>query len=290
MDQLQNDQHVMCRVDAIESLAAFPGAKDDDVAAALIHALGTDNFWGVRQTAAKSLAKLNGGKVRDALIEAAQHDAKAQVRREAIKSLPGFAHEATRAALRSIITQDQSYFAIAEALKTLVKVDRSGCRAELLAALRTPSQQEVILKAACDGLVELKDRASGDEIASLLDQSNSALRRTVLIGALARLKTDDPKVVERLDKQLDNRRASVRQATIESLVALGDPRAIDVLQARRDKEEDSSRLLRALDEGITTLRAKELDFEKLKTEIESLRSENRKLDERLKKLEDVQKK
>src|SRR5262249_42135290 len=151
-----------------------------------------DNFWGVREVAADSLAKLSGEKPRDALIEAAQHDPKAQVRRAAIGSLSNYSHDSARAALRSIIKNDQSYFAVAAALGSLEKIDRSGRRPELLAALRTPSHLENILSAACNALVDLKDRAAADDIASLLEQPTSAMRRTILTGALARLKTDDP--------------------------------------------------------------------------------------------------
>jgi aminopeptidase N len=290
LDQLERDQNLMCRVQAIEALGAFAGAKDDDVTAALMKALKADAFWGVRQTAATALGKLSGEKVREALIEAAQRDTKAQVRRESIKSLGGFSHDSTRAALRSIIGQDQSYFAIAEALRALAKVDRNGCRADLIAALKTPSHQEVILRAACDGLVDLKDRSSADEIAKLLDQPVSAQRRAALTGALARLKPDDRAVAERLHKQLDNRRGNVRQATIDALVAMGDPAAIEVLLARRAKNEDPSRILRALDEGIEKLRAKENNLDSLNKELDTLRTQNRQLEERLKKLESAQKK
>jgi len=290
IDQLQRDQHLMCRIQAIEGLAAFSGAKDQDVVAAIVKALKSDNFWGVRQVAAESLAKLNGDKPRDALIEAAQHDAKAQVRGAAIDALSNFSHDGTRAALRSIIKEDQSYYAVAAALRSLEKIDRSGCRADLLAALKTPSHQEVILSAACAGLADLKDRSAADEISSLLEQQTTPLRREILIGELARLKPDDPSTIERLEKQLDNRRAFVRQSAVQALVATGDPRAIDVLQKRRDKAEDSSRLLRAIDDGIATLRTKEHNLEQLTKEIDTLKSQNRSLEDRLKKLEDAQKK
>jgi aminopeptidase N len=287
-DQLTRDQHIICRVQAIEGLAAFP--RDDDVSAALIKALRSDNFWAVRQIAAQTLGKLTGNSVRDALIESAAHEAKAQARREAIKSLASFSHDSSREAVRSVIKNDQSYYAIAEALRTLVKIDRSGCRAELLAALRTPSHQDVILKAACDGLVELKDRAAEEEISTLLDQPGGPMHQAILLGALARLKSDDANVFDRLSKQLDNHRASVRRATIDALVSLGDPRAIAILQARRAKEQDPARLLRAIDDGIEELRTKERNLDALTKEVEALRNQNRLLDERLKKLEDSRKK
>jgi HEAT repeat protein len=149
---------------------------------------------------------------------------------------------------------------------------------------------ENILSAACNALVDLKDRAAADDIASLLEQPTSAMRRTILTGALARLKTDDPTVFEQLGKQLDSRRSQVRQATIQALVNTGDPRAIDVLLKRREKEEDSSRMLRAIDDGVATLRTKEHNYEVLTKEVDALKSQNRSLEDRLKKLEEAQKK
>jgi aminopeptidase N len=290
IDQLEHDKNMICRAQAIESLASMPGEKDGDVTAAILRALKTDSFWGVRQTAARSASKLKGEAVRSALIEAALHDAKAQVRREATKSFADFSDENVRKAVRSIISQEQSYATVAEALKTLAKVDKSGGRTELLAALRTPSHQEVVLKAACDGLVDVKDRASADEMSAQLDQSTSALRSSILIGAMARLKPDDSATVERLDKQLDNRRGSVRQAAVDTLVSIGDPRAIEVLLARRAKGEDAPRIVRSIDEAVATLRTKEQNIQQLTKEVDTLKAQNQKFEERIKKLEEAQKK
>jgi hypothetical protein len=141
------------------------------------------------------------------------------------------------------------------------------------------------LKAACDGLVELKDRSSVDELLALVDQPCTPMHRAVLLGTLARLKSDDLALVERLDKQLDNNRASVRRATIDALVSVGDPRAIQVLLARRAKDQDPARLVRAIDDAVEELRAKEHNIEQLTKEIESLKSQNHTLDELLRKRE-----
>jgi HEAT repeat protein len=224
------------------------------------------------------------------LIDAAGHETKARARREAIKSLGNFADESTRQAVRSTIQNDQSYQAIAEALRTVVKIDRNNCRAELLTALRTTSHQDVVLRAACDGLVELKDRSAASELAAQLDQPATPIHKTILLGALARLKSDDADLFERLGKQLDNTRSSVRRAAIEALVASGDPQAIPILQARRAKEQDPSRLLRTIDEGIEELRTKVRSVEQLTKEVETLKSQNHSLEERIKKLEDARKK
>jgi predicted RNase H-like nuclease (RuvC/YqgF family) len=138
--------------------------------------------------------------------------------------------------------------------------------------------------------VELKDRSAASELAAQLDQPATPIHKTILLGALARLKSDDADLFERLGKQLDNTRSSVRRAAIEALVASGDPQAIPILQARRAKEQDPSRLLRTIDEGIEELRTKVRSVEQLTKEVETLKSQNHSLEERIKKLEDARKK
>jgi aminopeptidase N len=169
-------------------------------------------------------------------------------------------------------------------------VDHDGCRADLLAALGVPSYQEVILRAACDGLAEMKDQSAVPVLLALVNQPSSALRRVVFIGALARLKSDDASIVTRLDKQLDNSRPMVRGSAVDALVKLGDPRAIELLVARRAKEKRYGRLSRAIDEALVTLRAKQGTIDELSKQVESLRAQNRLLEERVKKLEESSKK
>ncbi len=254
LDQLAHDDHVMCRIEAIEGLSQFPDLEDADVLEALAKASRADSFWAVRQEAVKALGKFSGDKPRDSLIEVALHEVKSTVRIAAIEALASFKHDTTRAALRAVIQQDRSYFAVAAALRTLVKVDRDGCRADLLAALGVPSHREAILQAASEGLVDLKDLSAVPVLLALENQPSSALRRVIVIGALARLKSDDASIVARLDKELDNSRPMVRGSAVDALVKLGDPRAIELLVARRAKEKRYGRLSRAIDKALVTLR------------------------------------
>jgi aminopeptidase N len=284
LDQLQHDTHLMCRVQAAQDLAKF--SKDEDVAAVLIGAARNDSFWAVRQEAVKVLAKLNGDKVRRALIEAARKDTKSFVRREAIKALANFSHDDSRATLRHVIGHDPSYYAIADALRTLLKVDRQNCAADFLAALDCDSHQEVILKAVCDGLVELKEQNAAERLSAMLDGKITPERRVVLLGGLARLKSDDAQVVEALRKLLDNDREHVQTAAIAALVAIGDRDTADVLLERRKKEDDADVLL-AIDEAVEKIHAKQRDADQLRKEIELLRKQNRDLEQRLKKLENA---
>jgi HEAT repeat protein len=169
-------------------------------------------------------------------------------------------------------------------------VDHDGCRADLLAALGVPSYQEVILRAACAGLAEMKDQSAVPVLLALVNQPSSALRRVVVIGALGRLKSDDASIVARLDKELDNSRPMVRGFAVDALVKVGDPRAIELLVALRAKEKRYGRLSRAIDEALVTLRAKQGTIDELSKRVESLRGQNQLLLERVKKLEESIKK
>ncbi|MEQ8785903.1 MAG: M1 family aminopeptidase [Pirellulaceae bacterium] len=283
LDQLQHDKHIMCRARAVEGLAEFK--KDEDVLAALSRTAAEDEFWGVRQEAVKVLAGFNTDPARDALLAAATGDEKSFVRREAIKGLTKFKHESLPPALRDVVKQDASYYAVAEALKALVKLDRDHAADDLLAALEIDSDRDVVLQAACDGLITLKEPRAAEAIQSHLNNDEiSPERRAVLIGALARLRPEDEESVKLLHEQLDNDRGNVRRAAIDALVKIGGPESIDALQTRRAKEEHP-RMVQSIDEAIEKIRAAESQVDKLQKELDTLRKQNQTLEQRLEKLE-----
>ena len=181
----------------------------------------------------KAIGKFNGAAARDALLAAAEGDEKSEVRREAIKALGKFSHDQTRSALRKIIAGDKSYYAVADALRTLLKVDRANCAADLLAALDVESHNNMILKAACDGLIALKETQAVAGLKKKLGGNISPQQRVVLVSALARLDGDNPKNAELLREQLDNERSGVRRAAIDALVKIGGPESLEALLARR---------------------------------------------------------
>ncbi|MBP87433.1 MAG: hypothetical protein CMJ64_12035 [Planctomycetaceae bacterium] len=282
LDQLTRDRHIMCRYRAAQALANLN--EDQDVLAALAKAVRQERFWAVRQEAAKSLGKFKGDAARSALLKAAVDDKKSFVRREALKSLGKFKHDETKETLRRVIKADRSYYAVAEALKALEKVDHDNSLQEHNNAAKLVSHRQVVLKAAIEGLVKLKDPQSSLNFSAMLDRNNTPARRAVLIGGMARLKPDDAEVLKRLHAELDNDRRNVKKAAIEALVAIGDPGAIDVLLEARKRQETSG-MGRSIDEAIEKLREKSKGIDQLQKQLEQLRQQNRKLEERLKKLE-----
>jgi len=107
----------------------------------------------------------------------------------------------------------------------------------------------------------------------------------VLIGALARLKSDDPQTLEKLHRLLDNDRVSVRRVAIDAITTTGNASSIDKLLARRNEEEIPG-LINAIDEAVTKLRDRLQEPQALRKEVEELRKQNQQLEDRLKKLEE----
>lgn len=282
LDQLARDKHVLPRVQAARDLAQWK--TDAEVVAALASAAKSDAFWGVRQEAVKVLGKSTGDAPRAALIAAAKDDPKSLVRREALIGLANFAHDEARAAARHAVEHDPSYYAVAEALKCLAKIDREKSRDVLLAALARDSHQDVILKAACDGLVELKDAAASEQLAALLAGPLTPGRRQAIIGCLARLKPNDPESLSRLHAQLANDRTNIRRAAVETLAQVGNLSSLTELQQLRQKEE-VPRMLQTIDQAQTKLRERLSQDELLRVELEKLRQQNNDLQRRLEKLE-----
>jgi aminopeptidase N len=296
LDQAAHDDHLICRVRAVQALAKL--AQDQEALQVLAETARNDPFWGVRQEAVKALGKFAGELARDALLRAARRDGKSDVRREAVQALANFSSEQTRDTLREVIQHDRSYYAVAEALRTLVQVDRAGCRPDLLAAMKRDSYEEVILKAAADGLAELGDPKAAQQLSALLDPASvgdsasptqwvaTPGRRAAVLGAVAKLGKGDPKVTRLLGRYLDDARHWVRTSACEALSETGDPAAIELLLARRDKEHVTS-VLRAIDDGLVKLRRQQNDLQKIRQQLEALQKENRQLKERVKKLEDT---
>jgi aminopeptidase N len=282
LDQLERSRHVICRVRATKGLAEFLSHKD--AAAALRRASQHDAFWAVRMEAVKVLAKASGDNARKALLKAAAGDTKSLVRREAIKALGSFSHDDTRELLRKVVIHDASYYAVAEALRALAKVDKANCANDLRAALNLHSHREVILSAACDELVKLRDQQAASTLTELLKGPLTPQRRVVIVGALGRLKPNDEKVLDQLEKLLDDDRRNVRRSVVKTLAEIDNPRSRKLLQARRSKE-DNPRAITAIDEAIKKLDGRRSDLTQLRKQLDELRKQNQQLQDRVKRLE-----
>jgi len=280
--QLAEDENVICRVRAVHALAEL--AKDGDAEAALGRAAREDPFWAVRGEAAEALSKFRGDEVRATLLRLARDDPKSDVRRAAVESLGRFPEKETPKALREVIRKDRSYETVAAALRSLVKVDKDGCRNDLTAALKRPSRHEVIRKAAAEGLAASGDAKVVERLLAILRGDEPIGRRAAVLGAAAKLAEGRTEVTDAIAPYLDDPRHWVRRAAVEALGATGDAAAVDLLLKRRDIET-SRRTQRMIDKAVEKLRERNVPVQEIRKQLDELKQENRRLRERVERLE-----
>jgi hypothetical protein len=121
-------------------------------------------------------------------------------------------------------------------------------------------------------------------VTKLLEGKLTPERKAHLMAAIARLQPDDEKSLDKLHALLDNDRVQVRRAAIEALAKAGNADSLDKLLVRREKEELPG-VVNNLDEAIEKLRDRLAEPDAVRKELENLREQNQKLEERLKKLE-----
>lgn len=285
LDQALNDPNVMARAEAVAELAKLTG--EEDARKTLAQVVRVDPFWGVRQEAAKALAKFNGDAVRNALIAAAG-DKHSSVRTAAVKSLASFAHDDVKTALRGAIKNDPSYYVVAEALRSLAKIDAAGAKPDLVAALELPSHRDVILKAAAESLADKPDDAIRDKLLAMLSTPSMPSRRAAVMDAVAKFGKGNPAVTKQIAAFLDDSRPRVRIAAVVALGNTGDPGAIDLLAKARNAES-RPRNVRLFDDAIEKLNNGK-DAASVRTDLDKLREENDSLRDRVRKLEEAVKK
>ena len=105
-----------------------------------------------------------------------------------------------------------------------------------------------------------------------------------VLRAIAKLGGGTGAIVEAIALQLDDERGTVRAAAVAALGESGNPAAIEPLLKRRN-EEESPRLLAAIDSAVKKLRSA-TDLDKLQRQLQSLEQTNRELEERIGKLEE----
>lgn len=275
-NQLQNDPNIICRLQAVEGLEAL---EDSASKALLLVAAKSDKDMHVREAAVNALAKRNGDDARDTLLALVKEDAASIVRTKAAATLAKFSGEPVIQTLRDRLPQEQSYQTIAAILRSLVKLTPEQAPAILVQHMATVSRGEVVLRAAVDGLLELKSPEALAQFQKHLEGS-AAERKTILLGGIARLKPREQLATAPLVQALQSPRRSVRSVAISTLVALQDPQFIAPLQEARQRETLPA-LTRELDDAIAKLQGQKNSHDPIKAQLEELRKENEALKKRL---------
>ena len=280
---LQADPDVVARIRAVRELAAdgSPAARD-----ALQKAFERDSFWGVLAEAARAIGDTRAPWARAMLAAAVAHP-HPKVRRAAADALGNFKDREAADALADPAREDASYFVRATALHALGKTRDERAFEMLRDAIGQISWNSVVEGGAALGLGELGDaRATALLVAAAKPGREESLRRSALT-ALARhaqlAESERSATIDAILTAFDDPMFLVQRQAIHAAERLEDRRflpALDRLAAgafdgriRRDATEAAMRIRESL-----KVPAQVTD---LRTDVDALREEQRKIQEKI---------
>ncbi|MBE3558261.1 MAG: HEAT repeat domain-containing protein [Ktedonobacteraceae bacterium] len=303
--QLAYDPDVLGRIEAAETLGE---KKDTESIEALITALRSDAFWGVRAAAAEALGNIGNQQAHLALIQALREldpQQFSRARAAVAQALGNFQAPAQRElarrsadALRAVLEKgDISYQVEAAAAEALGKTRTEGVVDFLTGLLERPSWMDFVQSGIFRGLGATGEDRIVDIIAGYLD--NNRYHPTLRRGAVLGLRSAGNE--RHLYSEQARQRAvtalseivahdtwePVRAAAARALMALGERRPADLLE-RLASEELESGVQRVMRLAAHTLRQSDKSEEQIKQlrkDLDEVREENRKLREQLNALE-----
>jgi aminopeptidase N len=280
------------RMDAARALGRRGGVH---VAEALIRALGSDPFWGVRAACAEALSELRTSQACQALIAAVTTTEHPRARRAVVRALGAFRGDerAAEALLPVVERGDPSLFVEAQACLSLGKTRSPRAAAALRGAIDRDSYRDLIRRHVYLGLAALRDEGANEGVVIDLLRQGAAYGRP-LGGRRAALEALAQLVQGRRDAQaravrelcedlLRDPDFLVQLSAIHALDEIRDPAAIPALDALAERTLDG-RLRRRAREAIRDLRDARQGAEEreaLREEIDRLRSRVTKLEEHL---------
>jgi aminopeptidase N len=277
------------RADAARELGREGSPK---AVAALRDAMLNDKFWGVQADAATALGTVRNSDARDALIEglALLHP---KARRAVARALGEFRGDAiaAEALARVLEAGDESYFVESEAVYALGRTRDARAYAHLQTALGKESYLDTIRANALGGMAELRDDRGIEIAREWCAYGRPPRARVAAIGALARFaklhENQRDKIVDFLMPLVDDPEFMVRMRIPGAFEEIGDASAVEALRRLLDRDLDG-RIHRRTQHAIDAILAGRTRIEegnRLRSEMDKIREDNRKLKERLDKLE-----
>jgi aminopeptidase N len=287
--QLRHDGDAMGRVEAALELGELGGREGVE---ALRTALLEDPFWGVRAEAASALGKVRSDDALEALLEGLRAVHHPKARRAVARALGGFRDERAARALAGVLSAgDPSYYVEAEAASALGQTKWEGAVEALRAAFAKDSHNDVIRTSACQGLAALERKEALEFLADWVAYGRPQLVRGAAfraIGALGRALPDQAtRAVDLLAPYARETFFRTRMNLIGAFRALGDDRAIPLLEGVASGRGDG-RVRRAAREAIAAIRKgrdRMDDVRKIREDLDKLTEENRRLRDRVERLE-----
>ncbi len=272
--------------------ACGPLGKDGSARAVscLRSVLESEDFWGVRAAAAKALGVARGEQALEALI-ARLSDPHPKVRRAVVAALGKFRELAAFTALEDVLANgDESYFVEAEAATSIGRTQRLDALRVLRDALasKAPGWNEVVRCGVLAGLGHVAHEHREEAIAAVLpwtEPGRFVRTRVAAIGALGRLGEDHALALERLERLCEDDEFRVGLAAAEALARVGGQRSRSALGRMASTALDG-RMKRAARVALRRIDEREPALaRRLSADLAEIAAENRKLRDRLERLE-----
>ncbi len=285
--QLKKDPDWFGRIEAARALCRN-GSRD--ALAAVRDALQKDPFWGAKAEMAGALGENGSLQARDALIGALRTK-NHKVRRAIVLALAAFRDDATADALVPIAKKDPSYFVEGEANASLGATRRPRAFEVLVESARRDSHLDAVRAGALSGLAQLRDERAWPVLEACAKPGGAPQGRVAALRAMAGMaKGREPyryDVRETLEGYLRDPDFFVKFGAILALEVLGEPASSEAVERTGLREADGRirmtcrDIAKKLREGA----AGEDAVNAVKAEVEKLREENRRMADRLSKLE-----
>ncbi len=288
--QLADTHDVVGRLLAIEQLK--PGKQ---TVVKLKYALNNDSFYGVRVKASRSLRSIHSDDAFDALL-ASTNQPDARVRNQVVSDLAGFYREEAYQAALATLAHEKNPDILDDAIRALGAYPNPETSKLLLKYLDSESYRNSLANAAVSAMRTQDDPAYiAPLLASLSKREADYATRgsSQAIGTLAYLaRNEDDKTAVRefLVGLVNSKKKSVQLAAINGLGALGDAKAIGVLETFASASKDESASTTAT-RAIATIRAGRKpadDFKGLRQEVLDLQKTTRDLRKQLDALKEAE--
>ncbi len=277
-------EYVYCKILAANALGKIGGSRAVE---ALKKALISDEYWFIKSESAKALGKIGSNEAKEALLEGLEKVKEARARRSIVDALSNFKEDDVAAALLKVLkNNDESYYVRYQAAVSLGKMKRKEYFSDLVEVLSVPSHNYVITVGSLLGLGEL---GTDDALKIIMDHTELGKPGLVRIGAILALakfpgKVEVIKRLEELSKDPDLR---IRSAVIRAAAELMDPRLLPMLDTL-SATDLHGRIIRSAREAAVKIRSsmeKGLEYKQLREELDKIKEENRKLLERIARIE-----
>jgi aminopeptidase N len=277
------DPSVVSRIRAARELARDGSAM---AVGALRQAFSSEPFWGVLVQVASAIGATRAPWAHDILMRALAHK-DPKVRRAVAAALGNFREADVASGLLDSGMSDASYFVRAAALESAGKTRDPRAFDVLISASRERTWNGTVEAGAVRGLAELADaRALAPILSATAPQGDEGVRRAAA-AALARLgelvESTRRAVVDALEQLFDDPAYLVQLAAVAAAETLGDSRLLSTLD-RISSSATDARTRRDAMEAIVRIRENAKvpsQVTALRSDIDGLREEQRKLQEKI---------